>query len=127
MFEYIRDNRFGVRLNFVYHEASDQLGKIEEASDWETLYLQGRWEEWNEDHFEQVLQNARRWARRAIRAARAPWVAAQSNGRDLANYHRVMAALEDFEDLIAQIKLPQVFHMKIPNPDNGEGPSGYNS
>ncbi|KAL4935574.1 hypothetical protein BDV06DRAFT_217331 [Aspergillus oleicola] len=127
VFEYIRDNRYGILLNFAYQTASEELGNIESAVNWESLYLQGRWEEWNEDHFASILQYGRRWARAIIQGARAPWVEVHNNGRHLANYERVMAALEDFEDLIAQIQLPKVFHMKIPNPDNGEGPSGYNS
>lgn len=89
--------------------------------------LQNWWAVWSDDHFSQALQKVRQWARDAIRGARAPFIEARNNGRNLAQYDLVMNALDEFEDLIAQIRMPTVYHQKTPNPYNGEGPSGYNS
>ncbi|KAE8150566.1 hypothetical protein BDV25DRAFT_172049 [Aspergillus avenaceus] len=123
-FEYIRDHHFELRFNTVHQQMYRQLDYIEETT--ETYNLQNWWEVWSEDHFREALRVARNWARDAIRDARAPFVEAHNNDRELSQYHRVMAALEEFEDLIAQIRMPTMYHQKVPNPYNGEGPSGYN-
>ncbi|KAB8227369.1 uncharacterized protein BDW43DRAFT_323913 [Aspergillus alliaceus] len=123
--EYIRDSRFELRFNDVHQKMYQQLGFIEETT--ETDNLQNWWEVWSEDHFTEAVRRVRIWARGAIRDARAPFIEARNNGRNLAQYDRVMNALEEFEDLIAQIRMPTMYHQKTPNPHNGEGPSGYNS
>lgn len=109
----------------MYNKVHQQLGFIEETTG--TINLQNWWEVWTDDHFEEAIRKARIWARQAIRDARAPFIEARNNGRHLAQYDRVMAALNEFEELIAQIRMPTMYHRKTPNPDNGEGPSGYNS
>ncbi|OGM50923.1 hypothetical protein ABOM_000717 [Aspergillus bombycis] len=124
-FEYIRDNQFEIRFNDVYNKVHQQLGFVEETT--ATSNLQDWWEVWTDDHFDTAIRDARRWARQAIREAQAPFIEAHNNGRHLAQYDRVMAALDEFKSLIAQIRRPTMYHRKTPNPDNGEGPSGYNS
>lgn len=108
-------------------ESFTQWSNIEETT--ETYNLQNWWGLlWNEQ-FKFALNEARSWAREAIRVARAPYVEAYQAGRSLAHYDRVMNALDEFEDLIAEIKMPDVDtkNYKKRNPYNGEGPSGYNS
>jgi hypothetical protein len=102
-----------------------QLSYTEETT--ETYNLQNWWGEWVDDHFTEALRRARRWGRDVIRVARAPYVEARNSGVDLETYDRVMDALEDFEDLIAEIQMPEIKNYKKVNPYNGEGPSGYNS
>jgi hypothetical protein len=80
-----------------------------------------------DSHFTESLRRGRRWAREAIRRARAPYAKAYNDGRNLDTYDRVWQALDDFEDLIAEIKMPDIKNYKQTNPYNGKGPSGYNS
>jgi len=103
----------------------EQLSNIEETT--ETYNLQNWWGVWTDDHFTEALRKARRWAREAIRRARAPYTQAYNNGQNLDTYDRVMEALDRFEDLIAEIQMPDIKNYKQTNPFNGEGPSGYNS
>lgn len=115
------------RFDGVIDNTFTAWSNIEEAT--ETYNLQN----WHglvlDAQFSYNLDRARRWAREAIRLARAPYVEAYEAGRSLATYDRVMNALDEFEDLIAQIKMPDVNikNYKKTNPYNGEGPSGYNS
>ncbi|CAG8900265.1 unnamed protein product [Penicillium egyptiacum] len=84
------------------------------------------WALWTDNHFTEALRVARKWAREAIRDARAPYIKVYEVGNKLETYDRVMAALDAFEDLIAEIRMPLVKNYKQTNPYNGEGPSGYN-
>ncbi|KAJ5964997.1 uncharacterized protein N7479_004873 [Penicillium vulpinum] len=124
-FEYIRDAQFQARFDHVIKNGYITLSDIEETT--ETYNLQNWWALWNDDHFTEALRVARRWARDAIRDARAPYIEAYEAGHGLETYDRVMAALDAFEDLIAEIRMPEVKSYKQKNPYNGEGPSGYNS
>ncbi|CAG8001645.1 unnamed protein product [Penicillium salamii] len=126
-FAYIRNNMFLERFDNVMDESFTQWSNIEETT--KTYNLQNWWGLLWDEQFKFALKEARRWAREAIRIARAPYVEAYQAGRSLAHYDRVMNALDEFEDLIAEIKMPDVDpkNYKKRNPYNGEGPSGYNS
>ncbi|KAI2696119.1 CAZyme family GH18 [Penicillium roqueforti] len=126
-FEYIRNEMFLERFDGVIDDTFTAWSNIEQAT--ETYNLQN----WHglvlDAQFTYALDQARRWARESIRIARAPYVEAYEAGRSLATYDRVMTALDQFEDLISQIKMPDVTSedYKKRNPYNGEGPSGSNS
>lgn len=126
-FEYIRNHEFLERFDGVVDDSFTAWSNIEQVT--ETYNLQNWYGRVLDAHFTYVLDRARRLARQSIRLARAPYVEAYEAGRSLATYDRVMAALDQFEDLISQIKMPDVTseNYKKRNPFNGEGPSGSNS
>lgn len=123
--EYIRDAQFQARFDDVIKNGFITLSQIEETT--QTYNLQNWWALWTDDHFTEALRHARKWARQAIVDARAPYIEAYEDGNKLETHDRVMAALDAFEDLVAEIRMPVIKNYKQTNPYNGEGPSGYNS
>ncbi|KAE8353840.1 hypothetical protein BDV28DRAFT_132353 [Aspergillus coremiiformis] len=118
VFEYLRRPELRIRWNQVLLQMDQQLRYIEE--DTSTPYLRSWWTLWTDDYFMHAQQLARIWARQAIDGAAAPFVEARNRGIHLQTHDMVMAALQDFENEIKNMKMPPKFHEKYPDNNHGE-------
>lgn len=92
-----------VRQQFTYIEVD--LG-VPNLADW--------WDLFSEDYFALVSQDAQDWAHRAINAAAAPFVEANSNGHNLNTYAQVLGALEEMLQAISGMHTPPEDAMSNP-------------